>query len=63
MFRAKCIFSNFVIFLRLYSVYLEFYGAGNLKGLPKCVVHLLDVCKLILPYLISGFWDVFAYEI
>ena len=43
--------------------YPAFYGAGNFEGLPKCVVRLLDVCKFVLPYLVSGFRDVFADEI
>ena len=34
--------------------YPSFSGIDNLEGLPKCVVHLLDVCKFILSYLISS---------
>ena len=43
--------------------YLGFFGAGNLEGLPKYVVRLLDGCKLVLPYLISNSCDMFADEI
>ena len=43
--------------------YPAFYGARNVRSLPKCVVRLLDVCKLVLPYLLSDFCDVFADEI
>lgn len=42
----------------------DFYRIGNLEGLPKCVVHFLDVCKLmLLPYLVPGFCDMFMDQI
>ena len=43
--------------------YLDYFGADNLEGLPKCVVRLFDVCKLVLSYLISSFCDMFADKI
>lgn len=43
--------------------YSVFYGAGNLEGLSNSLERLLDVCKLVLPYLLLSFCDVLADKI
>ena len=47
----------------LWNIGIRVYEASNLKGLPKCLVRFLDGCKLVVLYLVSGFYDVFADEI